>query len=411
MVDSYDDIFVRAFSLLEQTGILAKSYGEWEIGDWGELREDGRLRIKKDFLERSNAAHPISFSLFTQRGAVEVGGEILITANTHSRWVHTDEGFRPLTPSDARAHFILCETSRVVNCASILASKNVSEAIFQEFWEESDQPFVLLDLPEHAPVSLYEKVLGKLGACSCLVDIPSFSDLFFTPRELALLHICAARKQPPVLQFVWKDDGSCGLEQTAAKYLAARMLVESICPGLPVLLGVELFFDDPQSAEILHCFSKLAHRLGALFSVGGILSRSEMDVAAGVCAQWLAQEILTLKPALVQYACGNLNGLEVFSAEKFLLDEEIFLRSMRLAKGIKVDRGSLLFDEIKRVGPRGMFLSTKMIRVWKEESYQNTCFHTGSVQTSEDYTGVVEKTAGREAKRRIELYEKMHRKV
>ena len=38
MVDSYDDIFVRAFSLLEQTGILAKSYGEWEIGDWGELR-------------------------------------------------------------------------------------------------------------------------------------------------------------------------------------------------------------------------------------------------------------------------------------------------------------------------------------------------------------------------------------
>jgi trimethylamine--corrinoid protein Co-methyltransferase len=60
----------------------------------------------------------------------------------------------------------------------------------------------------------------------------------------------------------------------------------------------------------------------------------------------------------VNHAGGELENTLAVSYEKTVMDNELIAMARRIADGISVNQDTLAFEAIKKVGPRGDFLSS-----------------------------------------------------
>ena len=76
------------------------------------------------------------------------------------------------------------------------------------------------------------------------------------------------------------------------------------------------------------------------------------------------------KGNFVMHAVGSLETYNTMSFEKVMIDNEVLGMVRRLERGVDVDVNSLAFDVIKKVGPRGQFVTEEHTMMnYRNEQY------------------------------------------
>jgi len=158
------------------------------------------------------------------------------------------------------------------------------------------------------------------------------------------------------------------LVQAVAEFMAHATYAQLISPGIPVMFGCVCSALDmrttilPYGAPEADLLSMATAQIARYYGIpsrgtGGASDANCLGMQAGV--ESLMSNLLCLLGGItyVNHAGGELENTLGASYEKTVVDNEIIAMSRRLAAGIIVNSDTLAFEEIKKVGPKGDFLS------------------------------------------------------
>jgi trimethylamine--corrinoid protein Co-methyltransferase len=155
--------------------------------------------------------------------------------------------------------------------------------------------------------------------------------------------------------------------------LTGVMLTQLVSPGTPVLYGcissitdlrdmkylsgaVEMGLMNAASAQMAR-FYKLP-----LYSTAGMSDSKVNDAQAGYESAITNLMVALAGGNLIHDAAGFLEFCMTASYEKLVIDDEIIGMVMRAVEGIQINDETLAFDELKKVGPGGHFVSSHHTR-------------------------------------------------
>ena len=157
------------------------------------------------------------------------------------------------------------------------------------------------------------------------------------------------------------------LTQTLAEALAGMAFAQLCRPGAPVVFGSFASsmsmqsgaptFGTPEPALVLYGAAQLARRLGVPFRSGGGLCGSKVPDA-----QAAYESLATLNPSLlggvnfVLHSAGWLEGGQVSSFEKFVMDCDQLAMLQRFAEGVDLSENGQALDAMREVGPGAHYL-------------------------------------------------------
>lgn len=164
-----------------------------------------------------------------------------------------------------------------------------------------------------------------------------------------------------------------------AEILAALVLTQLVNPGNPFVMcpcsstaymkrgnyvtgAPEMMLIDIAGLQMCHDFYHLPSRL-----MTGMTDSKEVDVQAGYeTMQNLVMGILAR--ANILHEChGVLDSIMTVSYEKFIIDEELISRVLRIADGIDVSEEAMSLDLIKEIGSEGSYFTHEQtFRRYKE---------------------------------------------
>jgi len=99
-----------------------------------------------------------------------------------------------------------------------------------------------------------------------------------------------------------------------------------------------------------------------IYSTAGMSDSKVNDVQAGYESALTNLMVALAGGNFIHDAAGFLEFCMTASYDKLVIDNEIIGMVMRAVEGIRVDEETLAFDEIKRVGPGGHFVSSRHTR-------------------------------------------------
>ncbi len=155
--------------------------------------------------------------------------------------------------------------------------------------------------------------------------------------------------------------------------LTGVMLAQLVNPGTPVLFGCISSITDLRDMKYLAgavemgLLNAAASQMAQfyelpIYATAGMSDAKVNDVQAGY-----ESAITNLLTALaggnfIHDAAGFLEFCMTASFDKLVIDNEIIGMVMRAVQGIRVDETTLAFDEIRRVGPGGHYVSSRHTR-------------------------------------------------
>ena len=159
-----------------------------------------------------------------------------------------------------------------------------------------------------------------------------------------------------------------GLVLKVAEALSGVALVQSVCPGSPVLFGsfftaVDMrtggpAFGTPESVLGTLAGGQLARRYRLPYrGGGGLCSSNALDMAAAAETTMTLWATMMAGSHLVMHAAGWLEGGLTASYEKFVLDLELLRMFAMIDEGIETTEERLAIDTVRQEGPGGMFLA------------------------------------------------------
>ncbi|MDW7730208.1 MAG: trimethylamine methyltransferase family protein [Bacillota bacterium] len=161
--------------------------------------------------------------------------------------------------------------------------------------------------------------------------------------------------------------GTIVLQNT--EILAALVLTQLINPGNAFIMcpcsstaymkrgnyvtgAPEMMLIDIAGLQMSHEFYKLPSRL-----MTGMTDSKEVDVQAGYeTMQNLVMGILA-RPNILHECHGVLESIMTLSYEKFIIDEELISRVLRIAEGIDTSDEAMSLDLIKEIGSEGIYFT------------------------------------------------------
>lgn len=159
------------------------------------------------------------------------------------------------------------------------------------------------------------------------------------------------------------------LVQAVAEFMAHATVAQLINPGNPVMFGCVCSALDmrttilPYGAPEADLLSMATAQMSRYYNIpsrgtGGASDANCMGMQAG--AESLMSNLLCLLSGItyVNHAGGELENTLAASYEKTVLDNELIAMAKRVADGITVNHDMLAFEEIRKVGPKGDFLSS-----------------------------------------------------
>jgi len=155
--------------------------------------------------------------------------------------------------------------------------------------------------------------------------------------------------------------------------LTGVMLAQLVNPGAPVLFGcissitdlrdmkylagaVEMGLLNAAAAQMAQ-FYKLP-----IYATAGMSDAKVNDVQAGYESATTSLLTALAGANFIHDAAGFLEFCMTASFDKLVIDNEIIGMVMRAVQGIQVDETTLAFDEIKKVGPAGHYVSSRHTR-------------------------------------------------
>ncbi|MEG0378755.1 MAG: trimethylamine methyltransferase family protein [Eubacterium sp.] len=202
-----------------------------------------------------------------------------------------------------------------------------------------------------------------------------------------------------------------------AEILAGVVLAQLIKPGIPCIYGntstgtnmktLLLTFGAPETVLMIYAsnamadFYKMPCRTG-----GGQSDAKEVDYQAGLESMFMIQATMESGTDLIFHATGMMGSMNLFSYEKFILDEEAVAFAKRMVEGIDNSEEKLCMDILREVGPRGSFLKGRTPKMYREEFYLPKYLNKEDVNAwqNEGSVSILEE-ARKEADRRMADYQ------
>ncbi len=208
------------------------------------------------------------------------------------------------------------------------------------------------------------------------------------------------------------------LVQNNAEIMAGIVLTQILKPGTPVIYGNTSFASDMRYAgpaiggiesssfipyiKGLCDFYELPSRAGGAFT-----DSKEIDWQSGTESAISLYTSTINDIDLIYHSCGELDSLNMFSYEKFLLDEQIILMMKKMHNSYKLN-DEFCLESIKKIGPGGNYLlEMGTALLFKKELmipkyFQREMFDSWIMN---DKPKIVE-TAAKDIQKRIDSYKK-----
>ncbi|MEG1620003.1 MAG: trimethylamine methyltransferase family protein, partial [Eubacterium sp.] len=207
--------------------------------------------------------------------------------------------------------------------------------------------------------------------------------------------------------------------QNNASILAGIVLTQLINPGNPVIYGtvssptdmrnVAIAIGAPE-AQLIQMASLALGRYYQLPVRTGIAGTDSLkpDYQAGAESFMILMTTYLGKSDFVLNHAGILQSYAVGSYEKFVLDEEVNHLLLRLNEGINISdtKAEQVFEEIKKAGPLGNYLSGRTPKDYRNEHYLSKLFNrkAGNQQPIVDEIGDIRERASKLVAERIDHY-------
>jgi len=257
--------------------------------------------------------------------------------------------------------------------------------------------------------SVYEKEVSSEGSLFSAM-VCSISPLIMRDEVLVS---CARRGIPVIINSspTIGVSSPVSLSGTAllqnAENLAAITLIQTVNPGVPVIIGnkaitMDMRYATPTNAAIeLALISSVGVQLARFYGLpaegyGTRTDSKTLDEQAG------AERVLVGLPpvlagAVISSGAGSVEFMDTFSIEQLVIDDEIYGMVSRLIRGIDFDDERLAIEEIGGVDPGGNFLSSKHTqKFYLGEFYQRKLFDKRSRKDWEGSGGIDVRQAARE---------------
>lgn len=152
-----------------------------------------------------------------------------------------------------------------------------------------------------------------------------------------------------------------------AEILAGLVMIQLVKPGNPVVYGNVSFGSNmryavpvswgPEVALIIQYASAMAHYYKVPCRIGGSMSAAkQLDWQDGAQAAMSIMTTLDCECDFFFHACGELDSFNVFSLEKYILDEELVRQRLNLHDREYITEDDLCLESIREVGAGGNFL-------------------------------------------------------
>lgn len=180
------------------------------------------------------------------------------------------------------------------------------------------------------------------------------------------------------------------LVMTNAEILAINALAQMIRPGVPVIYGntsastnlrtLLLSFGAPETMLMCYATAAMSDFYDVPCRTGGAQSDAkDTDYQAGAESMFMIQSCLECGTDLIYHASGMMGSMNVYSYEKFILDEECIAFARRMVQGIDPSDEKVCFEALKKAGPRGSFINGRTPKMYREEFYLPKYFNKQDV--------------------------------
>ena len=217
--------------------------------------------------------------------------------------------------------------------------------------------------------------------------ISTLSPLQIDRLALETMSVCARYRQPMIISPA-PAAGTTGpihlggnIALANAEALAAIAIAEMLCPGIPVVYGLQAYAADMQSGHISigspgysvqaqYC-ARLARMYGLPSRTGGANTDAKsVSVQSGYEAMMSMLVARQSQVNLIIHAAGILDSYGAMSYEKFMVDLEIIRMVESFMADIRTDPEDFALEEIKGVGIGGQFLTSEQTCLhWRTESF------------------------------------------
>jgi len=151
-----------------------------------------------------------------------------------------------------------------------------------------------------------------------------------------------------------------------AENLGGAVIIETAAPGAPILYSSEsgpmdmrtgVFLSGSTEGSLINASGcQMARRYGLPSQVGGIAASGTAPGYEIGYQKAISALVPVLAGADQVVGIGGFNRSGCESIEQVVMDCELWRNVLRCRSGVKVDKNTLGFDAIKRVGPGGYFM-------------------------------------------------------
>jgi trimethylamine--corrinoid protein Co-methyltransferase len=248
------------------------------------------------------------------------------------------------------AHVTHSDKPFIGSVDSELAVRHTMEIVRMLFGDDQDsQPATLGVISSLTPLSYSREMVGALMAYAR------------EGQALLVANLAMAGTTAPITL-------AGVLAMQNAEMLAGVCLSQLVKPGTPVIYGTTstnvdmrtgaLAIGSPELAQVTAAHMQLVRHYGLPSRGSGALTDANYPNAqAGLESMMGMLTVVNSGADFVLHAAGILSSYLAFSYEKFVLDDEICGRVRRFHRPLTVDKETLAYDTIARVGPGGHFLT------------------------------------------------------
>lgn len=390
-----ENIHLATLEVLEKTGVLMEHPEALAVCKDHGAEVDGKLvRLPASLVEKAIESAPASFTLTARNEA-----HSLLVGEGQKR-VHVEpnhgpvfvqslaSGRRPGQLADLIDLYRLCQASSVCD---IVGSIPVEPAdlppetrrprIFYELLNSTDKAIrFAVGAKEQIEIefAMLEEAKGEKGwldrVHAIYFSMNPLSPLYFDRLPLETIITYARRNQPVAALTCALSGVSAPLSLSGsavlqnAEILAALTLTQSISPGLPFMYCPASARPNMQNGAYITGSpeSNLINIIGfqlalekyhlPIRAMSGMTDSKTLDMQAGLETMQNIMMCLLGGAHIVNETLGVLDSIMTTSLEKFIIDEEIIARVMRMMEGLTDFDCRLEVEEIAQVRPRGSYL-------------------------------------------------------
>jgi len=381
-----------SLKILSETGVLFKCPEAIEIFKKHGARVDGEVVfLSKKMVEKSIEQAPVTFRFHARNDtrSVTIGKGFAVQPNGGVVDIQDmDRGRRPALLADFANIQKLCQASNIVSLVGSfpveprdVAPQEKHLKVTHAILKHTDKPFI--SYCSYAPqvrqmIDMVEIALGKQNFLedhyAVAVSVNPLSPLKYSTDASETMIEFARRKQPVfVLSCIIAGvSGPINLLGTAvqqnAEFLAGLTLIQLINPGNPVVycpastagnMKNAGYVTGPPEAFLINIINlQIALKMYKLPTrvMCGMTDAKNVNYQAGFeTLQNLMMGMLS-GAHIIHEALGVIDSIMCTSYEKFIIDEELISRVMRISRGVEFSEEALSVDIIQEIGHGGDYL-------------------------------------------------------